>query len=145
MTIVPMTAEHIAAIAAIERACFSRPWSEEALAEELGNPAALFLAAVDDGTVVGYVGAHCVLDEAAITNVAVDPARRRQGIAAALLRELATRAAARGVTRITLEVRVSNTAAIALYERLGFMRDGVRPRFYDRPTEDAALYSLYIG
>lgn len=145
MTIVPMTAAHVAAIAAIEHACFSRPWSEAALADELHNPAALFLVAVDEnGAVVGYVGAHCVLDESAITNVAVDAAYRRQGVAAALISELSSRAATRGVARITLEVRVSNTAAIALYERLGFVRDGVRPRFYDRPTEDAALYSLYI-
>lgn len=145
MTILPMAREHIAAVAALEQACFSRPWSETALAEELTNPAAVFWVAVADGAVVGYVGMHHVLDEGAITNVAVHPARRRQGIAAALLQCQCDWAAQHGLYRLTLEVRVSNTAAIALYERSGWVCDGVRPRFYDRPVEDAALYSLYIS
>ena len=88
MTIVPMAQSHIAAIAAIEQACFSEPWSAAALAEELDNPPAVFLAAVEDETVLGYVGMHHVVDEGFITNVAVSPDARRRGVARALLAAL---------------------------------------------------------
>jgi len=145
MTVVPMTAAHIPALAQLERACFSEPWSEQALAEELDNPLAVFRVAVDAaGAVVGYVGMHHLVDEGFITNVAVSSGARRQGVARALLAELAAYGAAHGLYRITLEVRVSNTPAIALYEGAGYKRDGVRPGFYRDPTEDAAIYSLYF-
>ena len=144
MVIVPMAQSHIDAIAAIEQACFSEPWSAAALAEELDNPPAVFLAAVEGETVLGYVGMHHVVDEGFITNVAVFPAARRRGVARALLADLAQYAAAHNLYRITLEVRVSNAAAITLYEGAGYVRDGVRPAFYRDPTEDAAIYSLYF-
>ena len=139
-----MTAADISSVAALEAACFSRPWSEEALFEELHNPTARFLVADDNGLVVGYMGMHALLDEGAITNVAVSPAHRRRGIARALLRHQAAWGGQNGLSRLMLEVRASNIAARALYEQEGFVFDGVRPRFYDRPVEDAALYSLYL-
>ena len=145
MRIVPMTAAHIDALAAVERDCFADPWSAEALREELDNPHAVFrVAEADDGTVLGYVGMHHLVDEGFITNVAVFPAAHRRGAAKALLAELAAYGAAHGLCRITLEVRVSNAPAIALYEGAGYVRDGVRPKFYSHPTEDAAIYSLYF-
>ena len=145
MRIVPMEACHLSALAALERASFSTPWSEAALEEELHNPHAVFRVALDDGgNVIGYVGMHHLVDEGFITNVAVDPAVRRQGVARGLLVALAAYGAERGLYRITLEVRVSNTAAIALYEGAGYVKDGVRPGFYSHPTEDAAIYSLYF-
>lgn len=145
MQIVPMTAAHLSALAALERGCFAAPWSESALREELDNPHAVFRVALSaDGGVVGYVGMHHLLDEGYITNVAVSPAARRQGVAKALLTALAEYAAAHRLYRITLEVRVGNAPAIALYEGQGYVRDGVRPGFYSRPTEDAAIYSLYV-
>lgn len=140
ITISPMKAEHIPAVAALEAACFSLPWSEEGLREELVNPFARFLVALDGDMVVGYIGLHVIAGEGAVTNVAVSPARRREGIARSLLRACATD----DVCRLTLEVRKSNTAARTLYEREGFVCDGVRPRFYEQPTEDAVLYSLYL-
>ncbi len=140
----PMEAAHLPAVAALEQACFSRPWSEAALREELHNPVARFTVALIGGEVAGYLGLHVPADEGFIDNVAVRADCRRQGVAAALLADAARWAAAQGLARLTLEVRVSNAAAIALYERAGYVRDGVRPRFYDRPTEDAALYSLYL-
>ena len=143
MQIIPMAAEHIAALAALERACFSDPWSESGLSEELDNPHAVFRVAVEDGVVLGYVGMHHLVDEGFITNVAVSPAARRRGVARALLAELAAYGREHALYRITLEVRVSNAPAIALYESLGFTRDGIRPRFYAHPTEDAAIYSLW--
>ena len=145
MQIVPMSQSHIAALAALERACFSTPWSAEALREELDNPHAVFRVAVDDaGNVLGYVGMHHLVDEGFITNVAVSPAARRQGVAKALIGDLTAYGAAHSLYRITLEVRVSNTPAITLYEGAGYVRDGVRPGFYREPNEDAAIYSLYF-
>ena len=144
MQIIPMTAAHIAALAALERACFSDPWSEAGLSEELDNPHAVFRVAVEGDTVLGYVGMHHLLDEGFITNVAVSPAARRRGVARALLADLAAYGTAHGLYRITLEVRVGNTPAITLYEGAGYTRDGVRPGFYRDPTEDAAIYSLYF-
>ena len=140
ITVQPMAAEHIPAVAALEAACFSLPWSEEGLREELTNPFARFLVALDGNTVVGYVGMHVIAGEGAVTNIAVSPDRRREGIARALLHASVTD----DVDRITLEVRESNRAARALYEQEGFVCDGVRPRFYEQPTEDAVLYSLYL-
>lgn len=145
MQIIPMTAEHIEAVAALEQACFSAPWSEAALAEELTNPLAVFRVAVDaTGQVLGYMGFHHIGDEGYVTNVAVMPSARRQGAAAALLAETARYATRHRLYRVTLEVRVSNAPAIALYEGAGYVRDGVRPRFYRDPTEDAAIYSRYF-
>lgn len=141
MTVCEMTAAHLPALTELERLCFADPWSEDSLREELDNPCAAFLVAEQDGNVIGYVGCHHIAGEGYITNVAVHPDRRRQGIARQLLTEALTRWGQ--LSRVTLEVRLSNAAAIALYEQLGFVRDGVRPRFYAHPTEDAAIYSYY--
>ena len=144
MNIRPFAATHVPALAEIERLCFSTPWSETALAEELTNPHARFLVAEEDGVAVGYIGCLFVAGEGDITNVAVHPAHRRRGIAARLVEALLTAAKAEGITAIHLEVRASNVPAIALYEAHGFCPDGVRPRFYTRPTEDAVLYTCHI-
>ncbi|MBR5523852.1 MAG: ribosomal protein S18-alanine N-acetyltransferase [Clostridia bacterium] len=145
MKILPMEPQHVQSLAQLERACFAAPWSAEGLAEELDNPHAVFRVAEDDaGAVLGYVGMHHLVDEGFVTNVAVDPAARRQGVARGLLAALAAYGVEHGLYRITLEVRVSNTAAISLYESAGYRLDGVRPGFYRNPTEDAAIYSLYF-
>lgn len=146
MVILPMAATHIAAIAALEETCFSTPWSAAALTEELGNPRAVFRVALDaDGRVLGYAGMHHVGDEGYIANVAVAPAARRQGVARALMAELEAYGRENALYRLTLEVRVSNAAAIALYAGAGYVCDGVRPHFYRSPTEDAAIWSLYLS
>lgn len=143
--IVPMSAAHIDAIAALEAVCFSAPWSAAALTEQLDHPAAVFYTALDaNGQVCGYAGMHHITDEGYIDNVAVDPAARRQGVARALIAALETYGRGNHLFRLTLEVRISNTAAIMLYENAGFVRDGVRPAFYRKPTEDAAIYSRYF-
>lgn len=139
--IVPMAKRHIPALVALEQVCFSQPWTAAGFAEELDNPLAVFLVAEIDGEAVGYMGFHDVVGEGFVTNVAVSPANRRQGIAAALLTAALAECTRRGVTRLCLEVRESNAAAIALYTRFGFEQDGRRPRFYTAPTEDALLYS----
>lgn len=141
LIVTAFTAAHLPAAARLEQLCFSDPWSADALAEELNNPCAHFLTALDGDMVVGYLGCHHVADEGFIANVAVHPSRRRRGIARALVAAAIEQGHA--LSRITLEVRASNDAAIALYESLGFVKDGVRPRFYAHPTEDACIYSYY--
>ena len=141
-SLVPMTAELIPDIAEIERLCFSQPWSENALHEELFNDAACFIAAVtDSGTTLGYAGLHCILDEGYITNVAVKPEYRRQGVAGELL-EVFLRFGRSKLAFITLEVRASNTPAISLYRKYGFREVGRRKDYYSAPREDAILMTL---
>ena len=142
MTIVPMAEHHLAALAEIEKACFHAPWSESMLREELGK--GLFLVAERDGQAVGYIGCQTVLDEGYITNVAVSPDARRQGIARALIAKLTDEARAAGLAFVTLEARASNAPAIALYEGAGFVRVGVRKNFYTAPAEDAVLMTLFL-
>lgn len=142
MTVVPMAERHLAALAEIEKACFHAPWSENMLREELGK--GIFLVAERDGQAVGYAGCQTVLDEGYITNVAVSPGARRQGVGRALIAALAAQARAQGLAFVTLEVRASNAPAIALYEGAGFVRAGVRKNFYTAPAEDAVLMTLHL-
>ena len=146
ISITPMHADHLGDLADMESAAFSRPWSYDSLAEELQNPLAVFYVAedVEAESAVGYVGMHHILDEGYITNLVVHPGRRREGIASALIKEIIEYAEHHDLKRVTLDVRVSNARAIALYEKFGFEKDGVRPDFYDSPKEDAAIYSLYF-
>ena len=102
------------------------------------------MALEENGSLIGYAGMLTVLDTADITNVAVLPAFRCQGLARELMTALIAAAKAQGVTRLQLEVRESNTAARALYESLGFTVDGKRKRYYRRPDEDAVLMSLSL-
>lgn len=138
--IVPMTADHLDEIAALERVCFSDPWSRNMLAEELDNALSAFLVALDAaGKVVGYAGLQVILDEGYILNVAVAPERRRQGIAGKLLQVFLDFAQGNRLSFLTLEVRASNYAAIALYGSRGFRGVGRRKNYYEHPREDAIL------
>ncbi len=137
--IVPMDRSHIPQIAALERECFSQPWSERLLEDALFDPQASFLAAEDEGgNVLGYAGLHAVLDEGYIDNIAVEPAARRHGVASALL-DVYCRFAAANLAFLSLEVRASNAPAIGLYEKFGFRRAGLRPGYYRDPKEDAVI------
>lgn len=142
MTVVPMQERHLAALAEIEKACFHAPWSADMLREELGK--GLFLVAERDGAAVGYVGCQTVLDEGYITNVAVSPGCRRQGIGRALIGALVSCAKVQGLAFVTLEARASNMPAIALYENAGFQKVGVRKNFYTAPAEDALLMTFFL-
>ena len=139
MTIVPMEERHLDDLARLERLCFSRPWSRQALKEELTNPAACFLVGEEAGEVLGYAGMHCAAGECYVDNVAVFPEARRQGVGRKLVEALLQAAAARGGEFLSLEVRPSNLEALALYRGLGFREVGRRRRFYDDPVEDGLL------
>lgn len=141
--IAKMQPEHIPTLAVIEQQCFHTPWSENALAAELEEDGSLFLVA-EGPEPLGYVGCKTVLDEGYITNVAVRPDARRHGIARRLLQELQKVAEKQGLSFITLEVRVSNVAAIALYEKAGYISVGTRKAFYHDPKEDAMLMTLFL-
>ena len=145
VNIVPMAAEHLDRLEQLERMCFSRPWSKKMLAEELDNQCAAFLVAVEPETekAVGYAGLLVVADEGYITNVAVDPSCRRQGVAAQLLQVFDNFAKGNHLAFLTLEVRPSNAAAIALYEGFGFREVGRRRNYYDLPKEDALILTKY--
>ncbi len=134
-----MNSSHIPAVARLEQENFSLPWSENVLHSELSNPLALWLVAIDEGEVVGYVGAQIVPDEADMMNLAVDEKCRRMGIGKALVAQLIKRLRARCVVSLTLEVRVSNQPAISLYESMGFSVVGKRPKYYQKPKEDALI------
>lgn len=138
--IVPMTADHLDEVAAMEQVCFPDPWSRNLLADELDNALAAFLVALDEtGAVAGYAGLQVVLDEGCILNIAVRPDCRRQGIASRLLEVFLNFARGNRLAFLTLEVRASNEAAIALYERWGFAEAGRRRNYYEHPREDAVI------
>ncbi len=134
-----MSESHIEKLAVIEKECFSTPWSENALREELDNTHARFLAAVCDGEVAGYIGAHNILGEVYITNVAVAEKHRRKGIGEMLINNLVELCKSENAEFITLEVRESNSAAINLYKKMNFKEVGKRKNFYENPREDAIL------
>ena len=140
--LVPMDRSHLAGVAELERMCFSAPWNEAMLEEELYNDTASFIVAEgEDGQVLGYAGLHVILDEGYIDNVAVRPTCRRQGIADRLL-DVFCRFGQANLAFLTLEVRESNRAAIGLYEKLGFRPVGRRKNYYTEVHEDAILMTL---
>lgn len=141
--IVKMTSDHIPEIARLEIACFSSPWSEKSLAEELENDNSHFLVAVSEN-VLGYIGVQEICGEAYVTNVAVFDEYRKSGVGRALLQAACNGAKGRSCSFITLEVRESNSPAISLYESEGFDRVGVRKNFYSSPTENAVLFTKYF-
>ena len=139
MTYTEMKAEHVPQVAALEKQCFSDPWSEMSIASELQNIWAYWLVAVDEGMVAGYIGSQSTIDETDVMNVAVHPDWRRQGVAENLITHLIQELKKRGSHALMLEVRASNTPAIALYEKLGFQQVGLRKNYYRNPKEDALI------
>lgn len=132
--------EHLDDVYKIECTCFSHPWSKADLENQLGLDTSYFVVALDGETAVGYMGLQIFCGEGYVTNVAVLPEYRRQGIAQKLiLKELENE-----MDFITLEVRKSNAPAINLYQKMGFENVGIRPRFYTAPDEDAVIMTKNI-
>ncbi len=156
LTIRRALASDLADIVAIEQECFSDPWTSRSLAQLLTRDEALFNVAVrrtvtaahgeasDAESVVGFSIAHVVADEAELANVAVRKSAQREGIGRRLLDHVAEEARKRGAVELFLEVRESNVAARAMYQRAGFFEIGRRIRYYDRPVEDALVLRLQL-
>ena len=123
----------------IESASFSMPWSAKDFADLLLRDYCVYYVAELDGEVVGCCGMTNICNEGNIDNVVVAKRVRGQGIATAMLERLLEEGDALGVTAYTLEVRVSNAPAIHVYEKLGFVSEGIRPGFYEKPVEDACI------
>lgn len=132
-------------VAAIEKQCFSTPWSQQVLEMELQNKCALFFVAEENGSILGHIGMHAVMDEGFIANVAVAKDHRRHGVATALLDRLIQCAQKKRLGFLTLEVRESNLPAIAFYQKSGFAQVGRRKNFYSSPEEDALLMTRFFG
>lgn len=139
-----LTMEDIDQVCVIEEETFSMPWHRESFVDMVNNPNALYLVASGDtGVIYGCAGGLSIVGEGSICNIVVKNDYRGQGIGEKLTRELLRTGVARyGIEAYTLEVRVSNTSAIRLYEKLGFICEGVRPGYYEKPTEDAGIYWL---
>lgn len=141
MRIRRMQEEDFEQVAAIERAIFSLPWSEKSFRDACAREDNVYLVALNDGEVLGYVGMWAVLGEGEITNVAVKETARRQGVGEKLLEELICTGRQGGTDIFFLEVRESNAAARKLYEKQGFSQIGMRKNFYERPRENAVVMS----
>ena len=134
-----MQPEDLLQVCEIEKDNFSLPWSEKSFLESMERNDTVFLVALNGEEVAGYLGCYCVAGEGEITNVAVKSSYRRQGIGGKLLETLYEEAKVLHTQEFFLEVRESNEAAIGLYSRQGFVKEGVRKNFYEKPVENAVI------
>lgn len=134
-----MQPEDLAEVCKIEKDNFSLPWSEKSFLESMEREDTVFLVALEDEDVAGYIGCYCIAGAGEITNVAVKASHRRKGIGGKLLQKLYEKGAALDTQEYFLEVRESNEAAIGLYLRQGFVKEGIRKNFYEKPVENAVI------
>lgn len=136
-----MVLDDVDAVYGIETASFHTPWSRQSFVDEMSqNVCARYMVAEENGEVLAYAGAWCAMEEGHITNIAVRLDRRGQGIGEAVTHALMQYCANLGVQYLTLEVRRSNLPAQKMYEKLGFIKLGVRKKYYEDNGEDAFLY-----
>lgn len=139
ITIRSMREDDVERVAELEKLCFRTPWSYNSLFGELSNPVAHYVVAVDEGVVCGYAGMWVMFDEAHMTNIAVEEAHRKHGIAARLIIRLMQIALSKGAERMTLEVRENNHNAQRLYSSLDFAFAGIRKHYYTDTGENALI------
>ena len=139
MIYIQMNDCHVPQIAELEKLCFDDPWSENSIASELNNRLSTWFVAVEENTVVGYVGSQTVLGETDMMNIAVHPDYRKMGIATKLIHVLINELSQQGSHSLMLEVRASNKHAISLYKNLEFIEVGRRKNYYRNPKEDALI------
>ena len=128
-------------VEAIEISLFSDAWSEQGFEDTLNLPYAISLVAIDEAedTILGYIIMYVSFEEGEISNVAVAKSAQNRGIGSALMQAILEKGLEESVTRFILEVRVSNTPAIALYNKFEFTEIGIRRGFYEKPREDALI------
>lgn len=134
-----MEVEDIDRVCQIEQENFSMPWSKQGFLDAYNQKDTLFLIIEDNAHILGYCGAYLVCGEAEITNVSVTRKRQGEQIGSLLLEHFLETLQELGLEAVTLEVRKSNQAAIHLYEKYGFVQEGIRPGFYEKPLEDACI------
>lgn len=139
ITIRELQESDIDAIAKMESESFSMPWSAKDFADLLKHDYCTYLVAEVDGVPAGGCGMTLICQEGNIDNVVVDKKFRGIGVAQCLVQEMIAFGEANGAEAFTLEVRVSNAPAIHVYEKLGFVSEGIRPGFYEKPVEDAMI------
>lgn len=135
----PMEKRDVDAVSRLEEETFSMPWSRDAFLEMITKEDAAYYVAESAEEIVGGCGVLMIAGEGNITNVAVKASARNQGIGTKMLRYMIGEGERNGLNAFTLEVRVSNAAAIHVYEKLGFRSEGIRPNFYEKPAEDAVI------
>lgn len=145
MEIVKMTKKHLDSVYKIEKECFSNPWSKKSLEDELfKNKFAIYIVALDENKVIGYGGMWHIINEGHITNIAVTEKYRNQGVATAIVNKLSEIAISKEMIGLTLEVRMANESAKALYTKLGFRVEGIRKEYYSDTLEDALIMWKYF-
>jgi ribosomal-protein-alanine N-acetyltransferase len=137
MEIRAMTPSDVPAVLELEQLIYPEPWSEKVFNDELAQPSRVYLLALDDGEVIGYSGLMVVFEDAHITTMSVAPAARGSGVGQRMMMKLVDAAIAAGAEHLTLEVRMSNDPAQALYRKFGFAPVGVRKDYY--LNEDALI------
>ena len=138
-----MTEDDVKRVSEIEEECFSMPWKPDDFIEMIKRDDMTYLVALLDETIIGGAGIRIVVDVGEITNVAISGEYRGRGYSIPLMEELLAKGIQLGAGSFTLEVRVSNVPAIALYRRFGFKDEGIRPGFYESPREDALIMWKY--
>ncbi len=144
-TVEPAATADAYSIHLIEEECFSSPWSENQIKNEISKENVIFLTAKYEGSLCGYISGQLILDEFYINNVAVTEKHRNKGIASSLINELIIKLKNAVCALATLEVRESNVNARKLYEKFGFINLGIRKDFYSHPNENACIYTLYFN
>ncbi len=143
MIIRAMEMRDIEAVTILEAENFSEPWSANSFIEEIRKETSLYIVAYEGETLVGICGLVTSFDEGEVLNVSVAKEYRKQGIAYQMLQHLLNEGESKGIKHFTLEVREGNVPARTLYEKLGFVCEGIRPNFYRNPAENAAIYWLH--
>lgn len=143
-TIRRMTSEDVQAVMDVEKASFTVPWTEETFQKEMDdNPYAYYYVVEKEGEIIGYCGLWLIIDEAHVTNIAIHPNHRGNKYGERLFRHTCEEAIAHGAIQLSLEVRVSNTAAQHMYRKFGMVPGGIRKRYYTDNGEDALV--MWVG
>lgn len=139
ITIEELKEQDVEVVSKIEERAFSMPWSAADFLQMINNENALYLVVKSDGVPIACCGVRNILGEGEITNVVVDKPYRGNGIGSRMLFELLEKGKQMGIQAFTLEVRKSNEAAVGLYEKAGFVTEGIRKNFYEKPVEDGLI------